>query len=80
MISAKVEYKNLGLSDEQVEVAICCEALAVKLLNAGVPPEQVTEHLLNFLKRTDPNTTTMFTLTRAGMSDEFRKIEEKING
>ena len=75
MISATVQYRRMGLSDELVEVAIRCEDLAVKLLDQGINP---TEALLNFLKRSDPNTVTMACLTRAGMSDEFRKIEEEL--
>jgi len=50
MISAKVEYRNLGLTDEEVTVAIACEALAVKLIDSGMPPEMVTEKVISFLK------------------------------
>ena len=72
MFSARVDYKNLGLSNFETEVAIRLEDLAVRLLDAGIDP---TEQVLNFLKRTDPKTSTMYTLTRAGLGDEFRVME-----
>ena len=50
MISAVVTYKNLGLSDEEVTIAIACEALTVKLIDAGMPPETVTEKVISFLQ------------------------------
>ena len=50
MISAKVRYRNLGLSDEQVDVAIACEELAVRLLESGLPPQCVDEYLLDYVK------------------------------
>lgn len=51
MISVKVKYRNLGLSDQQVDVAVACEELAVRLLDAGLPPECVDEQLLSLIKK-----------------------------
>jgi hypothetical protein len=51
MFSAKVTYRNLGLSDEQVSIAVRVEELAAKLLDAGLPVECVDEWLLNLVKK-----------------------------
>jgi hypothetical protein len=51
MISAKVRYHNLGLSDEQVSIAVRVEELAADLLDKGVPPEMINEDLLNLVRK-----------------------------
>ncbi len=81
MISAAVTYKNLGLSDEEITVAIACEALAVRLIDAGMPPEMVTERVIDFLK--NPNRkkglAPMSLLLDAYAGDAFDKVAKEID-
>jgi hypothetical protein len=51
MISVKVKYQNLGLSDQQVDIAVACEELAARLLDSGLPPETVDKFLLAMVKK-----------------------------
>jgi hypothetical protein len=48
MIEVKT-YERCGLTPEEVELCVRCEALAVKLIEAGFPVERINDELLNFL-------------------------------
>jgi len=81
MISAAVTYKNLGLSDEEITVAIACEALAVRLIDAGMPPEMVTERVINFLKNSRKGNgclAPMSLLRDAYAADAFDKVAAEL--
>jgi hypothetical protein len=50
MIDGTVRYQRWGLTDEEVDVCVRCEAVAVKLIEAGFPVDHINDKLLNFFR------------------------------